>query len=334
MEARIAGLTEVRSRILGAIVAGAVTSLTSGVAYWFGAYDIMKIAGFGAPIAAFVSLWIGPRVVRPGNVTSSVLLATSAVIGLGVVILTTAGIVGVTQGGSAAVFVYFPVVIWAVAISGLLMGVPIWLVVIGVLRWTGRRPRLGTALIALMVVASVVLGVVGLALNDRLMARRGADLRRYGEPPVALLLGRTTVSWSVANCSPWPYAITISDAPVIGGARLTRVDAPGLRTTKASAVVEPGWHLSLEVADASASIPSGYFGPHPVIDDVPGQVVEVHIEIGSRGEYASDLIVDGRTALQGGSLCAGAVLAAPRDGPTELRPRGCRPRSTTGSRWQ
>jgi hypothetical protein len=297
-------MTETRTRALAAITASAVSGITATAAYWIGAEPVKVIAGFGLPIAVGVAIWIAPRAIAVGQAISSALLATFVEGCVAMLVLVGAGLVEAIQGRSEAIFVYFFVLIWYVVVALLLVGLPMWLAVIGLLRLAAApRPRPGLVLLATLVGVAVVLGVAGFALNEKLMARRGADLRRSGEPPVSLLIGRTTVAWTVVNCSPWPYATTLTDSSILGGPRVIRIEAPGLRTTASSGVVEPGWHLTLELEDPSAGLPRAYFGPKPVVDDVPGRVIELRIEIGARGEHSTRVTVDGSTTFHQVPLC-------------------------------
>jgi hypothetical protein len=119
------------------------------------------------------------------------------------------------------------------------------------------------------------------------------------------LLGRTNLSWSVVNCSPWRYATTVTDRTVLGAIRTTRIEAPGLRTTEAVDVVEPRWVLMIEVDDQAAVLEPAAYGPHPIIEDAPGDAVDVRIEIGARGGFSSELVVDGATTAHAVPLCPG-----------------------------
>jgi hypothetical protein len=301
-------MTQAGTRILGAMAAAAVTGLTAAVAYWSGAEVLMKIAGFGTPIAVAVGFWIAPRAVWQGRAITSGLIAMVVATAGGAVVMTAILVGYALENRSAAVFVYYPVILIYVVVSGLLVGVPIALTVVGLLRWAGRRPRLGTALVSTLLGVAVVLGVAGFALDPALLARRGADLRRADEPPVTRLLGRTSLSWSVVNCSPWRYATTVTDRTVLGAIRTRRIEAPGLRTTAAVDVVEPGWVLMIEVDDQAAVLEPAAYGPHPIIEDVPGDAVEVRIEIGVRGGFSSELVVDGATMAHAVPLCPGPAM--------------------------
>jgi hypothetical protein len=296
-------MTETRTRILAVITALAVWGTTGAVAYWIGAEQVEAIAGFGLPVALGVAAWIAPRAVRAGHAISSAVVATLVEASVAMLVLIGAVIVEAVQSRSGALFVYTFVVIWYVVVAVLLVALPMWLAVVGLLRWSSTRPRPGVVLVATLVGVAVVLGAAGFALNEKLMARRGADLRRYGEPPVSLLLGRTTVAWSVVNCSPWPYITTLSDRPILGGPRTIRIEAPGFRSTASTGVVEPGWHLTLEVADLAAGLPPAYFGPKPIVDDIPGRVIELRIEIGARGEHSTGVTVDGLASFDQVPLC-------------------------------
>ena len=58
-------------------------------------------------------------------------------------------------------------------------------------------------------------------------------------------------------------------------------------------MVEPGWTLGIE-PDAGAPLPAAYLGPKAVLDDVPGRVVVVDLEVGPTGEWSYEVQVDGR----------------------------------------
>jgi hypothetical protein len=299
-------MAQVRTRTRGAIVAGVLMALIAAVAYWCGADAVMATAGFGAPIGAGVAYWIAPRALSPGRAISSAILSAFVAIGIALITVAGLGFADAVLRGSPGLLLYFPAVIVSTIVFGLPIAVPVAAMVVALLKLSERRPGLGLRLVAPLAGLTIVLGGAAIALDPALEARRGVDLRRADEPPIALLLARTTVSWSVVNCSPWRYSITLSQRPLLDGILTTRLEAPAGATSRATRVVEPGWLLTIEVDDAEATIPSAYFGPKPIIEDLPARAVEVRIEIGPRGMFSSGVAIDGMTMSEQVPECPGS----------------------------
>ena len=98
--------------------------------------------------------------------------------------------------------------------------------------------------------------------------------------------------WALRNCAAWPYAVAVPSRPLLGGPAEARWAAGPHATSSGSTVVEPGWTLEVE-PDASAPLPSAYLGPKRVLDDVPGRIVEVEVEVGPSGDWSYQVQVDG-----------------------------------------
>jgi hypothetical protein len=83
------------------------------------------------------------------------------------------------------------------------------------------------------------------------------------------------------------------ERPLLGGTVATPFEARPLATSGGTRVVEPGWLLTLEVGDPAAALPPDRLGPKPIVVDIPGETVEVRIEIGPQGWVFSGVTVDG-----------------------------------------
>jgi len=299
-------MADITDRVRTAVLAGAGAALAGAIAYWLG-IDLVTSLGIGAPVAACVGFRIPPRALRDGGIGATTLMASVAT--LGAYILTLAGIatIGVFQGQSGYAFVYFPLVIVYVAVAGLPIAMSLWFIVIRLSRWTDRRAHAGTVLTATVVALTLVLGLSAVALDPALAARRGSDGRRAGEPPVVRLLGRTTLSWSISNCSRWSHAVAVTDRSVLGEMHVARSEAAPFAMTRGASVVEPGWLLTLQVEQAETVLPPAARAPKIIARDIPGGVVDLRMEIGVEGGVSTSVFVDGAQRTHAVPLCPTAM---------------------------
>lgn len=303
----MAGITD---RVRTAVMAGAGVALAGAIAYWLG-IDLVTSLEIGAPVAACVGFCIAPRALRDGGIGSTALLASVATLGAYILALAGIATIGVFQGQSGYGFVYFPVVTVYVVVAGLPIAMVLWFGVIRLSRWTDRRTRAGTVLTAMVATMALVLGLSAAALDPALVARRGTDGRRAGEPPVVRLLGRTALSWSISNCSPWPHAVAVTDRSVLGEIHIARSGAPPSAMTRGASVVEPGWLLSLRVDHAESVLPSAARAPKIIALDIPGHVVDLRIEIGVAGGVSTSVFVDGVQRTHAVPLCPAMTSGRP-----------------------
>ena len=308
-------MTGITDRVRTAVLAGAGVALAAAIGYWLG-IDLVTSLGIGAPVAACVGFCIAPRALREEGIGSTTLLASVATLGAYILALAGIATIGVFQGQSGYVFVYFPAVTVYVGVAGLPIALVLWF---GVIRRAvdGSTNRAGTVLMAAVVTLTLVLGLSAAALDPALAARRGTDGRRAGEPPVVRLLGRTALSWSISNCSRWPHDVAVTDRSVLGGIHVARSEAAPSAMTKGASVVEPGWLLSLRVEHAEAVLPSAARAPKVIALDIPGDVVDLRIEIGVAGGVSTSVFVDGVQRTHALPLCP--AMTSGRPGPRTHR---------------
>jgi len=287
-------------RLAGAAAGVATPGLLAAVAWWLGIEFVSGIATAGTPIGLVIGWWLGPRAATPRKTISSWLIAAISAVGVAIGAVVAYGIIELVTGGTggpasaAAVVVYLlPLVIVYAFVFGLPVTTPVAAVWSILVRGMTIRPRLGWPVVGVMAVAAALLGIAALSLGPTLDARLGKDLRREGSSPIALALSRTEIRWTFRNCAPWSYAIAVASRPLLGGPLRAAWDVAPNTTTSGSTVVEPGWTLGVE-PDAAAPLPLAYRGPKAVLDDVPGSVVDVELQVGPTGEWSHQVRVDGR----------------------------------------